>query len=248
MFGASAYCYGIPSAIDPEKKRIILNSKAGTDHHLLSLINAACTIKQEKNGVGNSPEIMAIRKADSIVTQMRYIEEGQEHIRDTFWRYRNANMNSVYHVATDVENVRYDYESEEYVSKSKKDRAYSACVDFFLDDVLGEKVPSAETIANVCRGFNGESYYNSDNWFSRDGKKEMDSARNAEHWKRYYKHTPNVYLEKEAFEYEERTKAVNKVLSTWEGNKSHKARLAEQKERLIQQKAIQLAKMKQGGR
>lgn len=171
--------YAIASTINPEKKRITLSSNVGSYFHLLSLVNAACTVKQEQNGAGNSPEIMAVRKADALLTQLQFSKE-QPVVAYEFYHHLGANMSDVYDIACDVEKLRYIYKTEEYAGRPEsdiKDSARSACIDFFLNDVLGKKVPSAEIIADICRDFNGKSYYKSDNRFSRDGKKEMDSAR-----------------------------------------------------------------------
>ena len=59
----------VASNIDPEAKTITLNSAMSDESQVMSLVNAACVLKQEKDGADKSPEVMAVRRADVFMTQ-----------------------------------------------------------------------------------------------------------------------------------------------------------------------------------
>ena len=185
----------VASSIDPVAKTITLNSAASFKTQMLSLVNAACVLKQEKDGAGKSPEIMAVRKAEALMMQKNVADH-----MDNSEMYQAFNQNNAAGPEM-CQTFRNAVESEywKHVGGDRTPQAavlprvYSACIDDYLDKVLpADKKPSPEQIAKVCRDFDGKSYYTPDNWYSREGRNEKTAGRSAQ---TEFKKPSSVYKE-----------------------------------------------------
>lgn len=154
------------SSINPEKKTITLNQLQSEESHALSLVNAACVLKQEKNGAGKSPETMAIRKADALTTQMIFADEmilKNPKIMETFKANGNEALCDAYCRTFSKEHERQAavgfFAARGYLENLSR----SAAVDCYLTAVLPSNKPSFEMINDVCRDFKGYHYYSDKN-------------------------------------------------------------------------------------
>ena len=172
----------VASSIDPEAKTITLNSAMSDEAQVLSLVNAACVLKHEKNGAGKSPEIKAVRQADAFAAQMLFAS-GWPRYTDLL-KERNPEWFDMYNKVDKGEDIRHFFEEEEYIDQSRSvvcNHARSSFIDACLDKMIpADKKPSPEQIANVCRNPDGESYYTPDNWYSKEGRKEMTAGLSAQ--------------------------------------------------------------------
>ena len=138
----------LSSTVDPEKKTVVLNSKRPRENGALSLVHAACIVKQEKDGADNSPETMAIRRADSLATQMLFAKETQTNhpqIMEAFEKNGNKPLCDAFLKTMEETN--------------NLNAARSAAVNCYLDAALPNNKPSLEKIAAVCKTLNGQNYY-----------------------------------------------------------------------------------------
>ena len=184
----------VASSIDLKKKRIILNSPALKEAQTLSMINAACFLKQEIDKAGMSEEDMAIRKADALVAQMKYAKEwGNDYIYKSILKWNGYGdlfdvYDKAYQEASALQSQKWEA-CEEYQKEFKglnlknsknyiddmgketcsrkhvENAAYSAVVDAYLDKALKGKKPSFEKIGTICHGFDGQPYYSGRNYF-----------------------------------------------------------------------------------
>ena len=186
----------VASSIDPEAKTITLNPAMSDETQIMSLVNAACVLKQEKDGAGKSPEVMAVRKADVFMTQVE-VALRLDPYKEKYTTLFNNKLYGVYDNVYKQEEHRFYSEEDEYIDKPKAtvDRhAQSSFVDAYLDKVLpADKRPSPEQIAKVCRDFEGKNYYTPDNWYSKIGKKEMAAGQSDQ---TEFKKPDSVYKEK----------------------------------------------------
>ena len=139
----------VAGCVDMEKKKILLNSSITHEEQALSLINAACFIKQEMNGAGKSAEDMAIRKADTLATQAQFFGEvmNPDPLLSASFRWRGNDPA-----------VLRAYKRDKI--KLGEEAARSNCIDSYLSKTLpANKQPSAEKIASICRDLDGKSYY-----------------------------------------------------------------------------------------
>ena len=181
----------VASSIDPESKTITLNSAASVKTQMLSLVNAACVLKQEKDGAGKAPEIMAVRKAEALMMQMNVAKHTDADTLSAFIDNKGSDMNSTFYNATESEYWKH-VGGDRTPQAAVMPRIYSACIDAYLDKTLpADKKPSPEQIAKVCRDFDGKSYYTPDNWYSKEGKAK--SAGKSDQTES--KETKNVYME-----------------------------------------------------
>ncbi|MBR4127180.1 MAG: hypothetical protein IKR09_06380 [Alphaproteobacteria bacterium] len=184
----------VASSIDLKKKRIILNSPALKEAQTLSMINAACFLKQEIDKAGMSEEDMAIRKADALVAQMKYAKQwGNDYIYKSILKWNGYGdlfdvYDKAYQEASALQSQKreackeYQKEfkglnlnnSKNYIDdmgketcsrKHVENAAYSAVVDAYLDKALKGKKPSFEKIGTICHGFDGQPYYSGRNYF-----------------------------------------------------------------------------------
>ena len=185
----------VASSIDPEAKTITLNSAMSDATQVLSLVNAACVLKQEKDGAGKSPEIMAVRKAEAFAIQTVVARNLDPYEKKYKELYENK-LCGMYDNCYKEEESRHLHEEDEYIDKPKSaifEHARSSFVDAYLDKVLpADKRPSPEQIAKVCRDFEGKSYYTPDNWYSKTGKKEMSAGQSGQ---TEFKKPDSVYKE-----------------------------------------------------
>ena len=154
------------SSVNPEKKTITLNQLQSEEAQALSLVNAACVLKQEKNGAGTSPETMAIRKADALITQMMFANEmslKNPKIMETFRANGNEALCDAYSRAFAKEFER-EAAVDFFVSKGYlENTARSVAVDCYLTAAMPNNKPSFEMINKECRDFNGYHYYSGKN-------------------------------------------------------------------------------------
>lgn len=154
------------SSINPEKKTITLNQLQSEESHALSLVSAACVLKQDKNGAGTSPETMSIRKADALTTQMIFANEmilKNPKIMETFKANGNEALCDAYERAY-IEKHRQSAAVEIFSSMGYLENiARSTAVDRYLTAAMPNNKPSYEMINNVCRDFKGYHYYSDKN-------------------------------------------------------------------------------------
>ncbi|MBR4127514.1 MAG: hypothetical protein IKR09_08060 [Alphaproteobacteria bacterium] len=138
----------VAGCVDMEQKKILLNSSITHEEQALSLINAACFIKQEMNGAGKTEEDKALRKADTLATQIRFIRTvsfPDPLLKAAFkWNGNDPALLEQYR------EIRCEHGEK---------TACSECIDAYLSQALPDKKPSPEKIAKICRNFDGTSYY-----------------------------------------------------------------------------------------
>ena len=184
----------VASCMDMKKKRIMLNSPGLREMQTMSMINAATFLKHEQqNGLEMTKEELAIRKADSIVMQMKFVHEwGDDHIYHSILKWKGYGdladtFDKTYKEALKVRAQKvkaasfvgdlkdfHGNKADKYKNNaedgacSKKhalNAAYSAVVDAYLEKELKGKKPSFEKIGRICREFNGQPYYSGRDYF-----------------------------------------------------------------------------------
>ena len=138
----------ISGSVSPESKTVFLNSNATKEAGALSLIDAACFVKQEKDFAGDSPEAKAIRKADSLSAQIIFAEEMSQKnpkILETFKANGNEPVyNAFKKVMAETNNMNV---------------ARSAAIDCYLSTAGLNSKPWPSTVSRICKGFDGQRYY-----------------------------------------------------------------------------------------
>ena len=166
------------SVLVPHERRLTLNQNFSSEINALSVIKAACRIKQRQDGAEPTPQMdmdtyiasNVVCKADILTSQMIYAEE-----------MRNKNPKILDAFKADGNKDLCDKFEASFAETNNLNTARSVAVDGYLDKTMPlteakrmnilqnwtgltgpvvKSFSSKELLGNTCVGFDGKGYYN----------------------------------------------------------------------------------------